>query len=207
MAPRPGQRTGLWISGGFSFVRKPRINTPLYLAAEETSRARDGTLYWDSLQPEEGWPTTLTKLQLPLSWGLMKGADIRTANDIVAIRGPFDVVFWQEISEAFWLDSGSALEGYLTRRSALDVVPALSLPTNAATLYPVSGRRGDGTEMTVTLGTPDSRGITPWTATGTSTGETVVVRYTPAFRMRVVEGQATFPQAFAQSQALTLEEC
>lgn len=207
MPPRPGQRTGLWISGGFTFNRKPRINTPQYLPAEETTRARNGKLFWDSLQPEEGWPTPLTKLLLPLSWGLMTGADIRTANDIIAIRGPFDIVFWQEISEAFWIDSGESLAGYVTRRSALDVVPAPSLPVNAATLYGISGRRGDGTSMTVTLGTPDEDGITPWTAPGTSAGEKVVVRITPAFRARVVEGQAAFPQPFVQAQTLTFEEC
>lgn len=204
MAPRPGQRTPIWIGGGFTFVRKPRIDAPRFLAAEETVRARNGKLYAYTLQPEAGWPTVLTKLTLPISWSLMKGADVQTANDIVAIRGPHDVCWWKEISEPFAFLAGESFGGYLTRRNALTVVTPL--PTNAATLYPVSARRGDGTALTVALGTPDADGVTPWTAAGTSTGETVVVRYTPVFRMRVAEGQPTFPQPQVEGNTLTFEE-
>jgi hypothetical protein len=202
--PRPGQRTALYISGGFTFYRKPRIDAPDFQKAQSEERSRTGKLYRDSLQPKAGWPVVLTKLALPLSWTLMAGSDIRAANDIIAIEGPFDVCYWKEISESFYVAAGDPLEGFLQRRSVLDVVSPL--PPNAATLYPVTGRRGDGSAMTVTLGTPDADGVTPWSAPGTSTGEKVLVRYTPVFIMSVDEGQTTFPQPQAESQTLTFRE-
>lgn len=201
--PRPGQRTAVWIDG-FTFYRKPSLAQPVFMKAEEFARSRAGKRFRDSLQPHPGWPTVLSKLRLPLSWKQMSGADIQAANDIIAIGEPFDVCYWKEISEAFYVASGDPLSGYLTRRSALDVVSPL--PPNAATLYPVTGRRGDGSAITVTLGTPDADGVTPWSAPGVSTGEYVVIRITPVFRMGVDADQTTFPQPHVESQDLTFVE-
>lgn len=202
--PRPGQRNALYISGGFTFYRKPRVGQPEFMRALESTRSRTGKRFTDSLQPAAGWPIVLTKLRLPLSWTLMAGSDIQAVNDIIAIREPFDVCYWKEISEAFYVAAGDPLSGYLTRRSALDVV--FPLPPRAATLYPVTGRRGDGSAVTVTLGAPDADGVTPWSAPGTSVGEYVIIRITPVFRMGVDADQTTFPQPQSESQDLTFVE-
>lgn len=204
MAPRAGLRLGLYL-GGLSFTRKPFVSNIQRNESEDSERSRDLTLYTDALQPEPGYPKLITKLSLTLAWGAtMTGADIRKVNDMIAIRGPFDVCLWEEISEAFWIDAGEPFAGYLTRRNALTTISPL--PTGAATEFAVTAARGDGSALSVTLGTPDAQGVTPWTASGTSLGENVVVRYAPVYRMRVVTDQPTFSYPHLRSETLGLEE-
>lgn len=207
MPPRAGLRLPLYLDR-FAFARKPFVVSVQRNVAEDARRARDLTLYVDSLQPETGYPTTLNKLSLELAWrGTMTGADIRLVNDMIAIRGPFDVCLWEEVSEAFFLAAGVPLAGYLPRRNALTVVSPLPGPPGyAAAQFAVTGARGDGTAFTPTLGTPDADGVTPWTVTGTSVGETVVVRCAPVYRMRIISGQPAFESPHKRTQTLGLEE-
>lgn len=207
MAPRAGLRTGLYLDR-FTFVQKPQVVSVQRNIAEDVKRSRNLTLYVDSLQPDPGFPTTMTKLSLELAWrGTMRAADIRTVNDMIAIRGPFDVCLWEEITEAFWLPAGAPLAGFLTRRNALTVVsPLPGPPGKAAAEFAVTGARGDGTAFTPTLGTPDAYGATPWTATGTSTGETCLVRYPALYRMRVISGQPAFENPHKRTETFGLEE-
>ena len=202
--PRPGLRTGLYL-GGRTFTRKPSVQSLQRNESEDSERSRDLTLYTDALQPAPGYPKLITKLSLTLVWPTtMTGLDIRKANDMIAIRGPFDVCPWEEISEAFWIDAGEPFAGYLTRRNALTVISPL--PVGASAEFAVTAERGDGSALTVTLGTPDSYGVTPWSASGTSTGENVIVRYAPVYRMRVVTDQPTFSTPHLRSETLGLEE-
>ena len=204
MPPRAGLRLGLYL-GGFSFTRKPFVQNVQRNESEDSERARDLTLYTDALQPAPGYPKLITKLSLTLAWGkTMTGLDIRKVNDMIALRGPFDVCLWEEISEAYWIDAGEPLGGYLTRRNALAVISPL--PTGAATEFAVTAARGDGSALTVSLGTPDANGVTPWTASGTSVGEHVLVRIPPVYRMRVVTNQPTFSSPHLRSETLGLEE-
>jgi len=202
--PRPGLRTGLYLDR-FTFTRKPSVSSLQRNESEDTERARDLTLYRDALQPAPGYPKIVTKLSLTLAWPTtMTGLDIRKVNDMIAIRGPFDVCPWEEISEAYWIDAGEPFAGYLTRRNALTVISPL--PVGAATEFAVTAERGDGSALTVTLGTPDALGVTPWSASGTSTGENVVVRYPAVYRMWVVSDQPTFSNPHLRSETLGLEE-
>ena len=207
MAPPAGLRYPLYLDR-FAFARKPVVRSVQRLPAEDAKRARDLTLHVDSLQPAAGYPTTITKLSLSLAWnGVMKPDDIRTVNDMIAIRSPFDVCLWEEIVEAFSLLAGASLAGSLTRRNALTVVsPLPGPPGKAAAQFAVTGARGDGTAFTPTLGTPAASGVTPWTASGASVGETVVVRYAPVYRMRVVSEQPAFETPRKRTQTLDLEE-
>ena len=205
--PRAGLRWPLYLDR-FTFLQKPVVVSVQRNVAEDVRRARNLKLYVDSLQPDPGYPTTMSKLSLELAWrGTMRSADIRTVNDMIAIRGPFDVCLWEEITEAFSLAAGASLAGYLTRRNALTVVsPLPGAPGQVAAEFAVTGARGDGTAFTPILGTPDADGITPWTASGTSTGETVVVRYPACYRMRVVSGQPAFETPHKRTQTFGLEE-
>ena len=201
--PWPGIREEFYIGGG-TFARTPLI-VPTWLEAQESSTARDGTDHTDFLQPEVGWPVITNKLTLVLSWGAMVAEDIRCANGILA-RGtqPVDVCTWVEISEAFHFLAGESFSGTLKRRSALTVVSPL--PPFASTQHAVAAIRGDGSALVVTLGTPDAKGRTPWTAAGTSTGEYVTIAYTPVYVMAPGDGQQAFPQAHVQSQTMNLRE-
>lgn len=204
MSPRPGQRTKIYLGGAAVFYRQPRI-TPTWHEAREDSTARDGSDFIDFLQPEQGWPVVTTKLSLELAWGTMVGADIRTANGILArATEAIDVCTWTEISEAFYFAVGESFSGYLKRRNCLTTIT--TLPPLAATRYAVAAIRGDGSALTVTLGTPSAKGLTPWTAVGTSLGEYVTIAYTPVYRMACGNGQLSFPQAHVQTQAMSLRE-
>lgn len=200
---QPGIREALYL-GGVDFDRGPASVVPSWLKAQTRDRARDGTLYVDSLQPEDGYPVLMAKLDLSLSWESMCADDILRVNRMIAKGGPFDVCVWQYISEAFYVASGVTLAGSLLRRNALTAHP--DPPTNAATNYPVIATRGSGASFTATLGTPSSAGVTPWTSAVTSAGETVTIDYVPVFRMYVAEGQESFTQPHRQGQTLRLEE-
>lgn len=201
--PWPGIREELYCGGG-TFARTPLI-VPTWYEAKESSTARDGSDFIDFLQPEIGWPVVTTKLSLALSWEAMVAEDIRMANGILA-RGTqaIDVCTWVEISEAFYFATGASFSGTLKRRNALTVVSPL--PPLAATRHAVAAIRGNGSALTVTLGTPDAKGRTPWTAAGTSTGEYVTIAYTPVYVMAVSDGQQAFPRAQVQTQTLNLRE-
>ena len=205
--PRAGLRTPLYLDR-FAFLQKPQVVSVQRNVAEDVKRSRDLTMRVDSLQSEAGYPTTATKLSLEVAWsGVMRGADIRTVNDMIAIRGPFDVCLWEEIVEAFALLAGAPLAGTLSRRNALTVVsPLPGAPGKAAAEFAVTAARGDGTPFTPTLGTADAYGRVPWTAAGISAGETVVVRYAPVYRMRVITEQPAFENPHKRTQSLGLEE-
>lgn len=205
--PRAGLRTPLYLDR-FSFLQKPQVVSVQRNIAEDVRRARNLKLYVDSLQPDPSFPTTMSKLSLELAWrGTMRSADIRTVNDMIAIRGPFDVCLWEEITEAFWLPAGAPLAGTLTRRNALTVVaPLPGAPGKVAAEFAVTGARGNGAAFTPVLGTPDPDGNTPWTATGTSTGEHCLVRYPALYRMRVISGQPAFENPHKRTQTFGLEE-
>lgn len=201
--PWPGIREDIYVGGG-TFTRQP-LPVPNWLEAKESSRSRKGKYFADFLQPEDGWPVVTTKLRLDFSWASMVADDIRLVNGFLA-RGPnpIDVCTWVEISEAFYIDAGDSLGGFLKRRSALTVVSPL--PPLAATRHAVAATRGDGSALTVTLGTSDADGITPWSAAGTSVGEYVTIFYTPVYRMAIADGQQAFPNPHSQSQMLSFEE-
>ncbi len=201
---QPGIRDYLYI-GGVTWVRNPGDVSPRWLVAKASERARDATLYTDYLQPETGWPVVTAKLELSLSWDALCATDIRTVNGILSKDAALSVCPWVEIAESFWLASGEAFAGYLKRRNSLTTVSPL--PANAATNYAVSAiKSSDGSAVTVTLGTPDATtGITPWTASGTSAGEYVTIRYTPVYYMVAEDGQQSFRQ-HQQGQTLVLVE-
>lgn len=201
---RPGIVEAVYLNG-VAFDRGPSSVEPQMTTAQSRARARDGALHIDSLQPETGYPVITAKLDLSLAWESMCADDILRVNRMIAKGGPFDVCFWQYITEAFYLAAGATLSGTLARRNALTVVSPL--PPFAAANYPVIGTRGDGsTAFTPTLGTPDANGRTTWTNAATSTGETVTVDYVPVYRMYVVAGQPSFSMPHRQGQTLRLEE-
>lgn len=200
--PWPGIREDLYVEG-VAFVRTPLDVTPRWMTARDSKRARSGKLYRDSLQPETGYPVTLAKLELTLSWGAMAPEDIRSVNGLLSRDAIVDVCNWVEIAESFYLAAGASLAGTLLRRNALAVISPL--PPLAATRHAVAATRGDGSALTVTLGTPDADGHTPWTATGTSVGEYVTIHYTPVYMMAAEDGQTTFPRG-QQGQTLVLVE-
>ena len=201
----PGIREAVYLDG-ITFTRGPSGVTPTWLKAQTRDRARDGSLYVDSLQPAAGYPVVMAKLSLALSWDAMCAADILAANRMIAIGGPFDVCIWRYVSEAFYCASGAAVAGYMLRRDALTTITPL--PSGAAANYPIIGLRGDGvTTFTPVLGTPDATtGVTPFSSVATSTGETVTVDYVPVYRMYVAEGQESFDSPHRQGQTLRLEE-
>lgn len=200
---RPGIVESVYL-GGVAFDRGPSSVVPTWLKAQTRDRARDGTLYVDSLQPAGGYPVLMAKLDLALSWDSMCADDILRVNRMIAKGGPFDVCFWKYLTEAFYVASGSTLEGYLLRRDALTTISPL--PTGAASNYPVIATRGSGATFTATLGTPSSAGVTPWTSAVSSSGETVTIDYVPVYRMYVAEGQESFSLPHRQGQTLRLEE-
>lgn len=200
---QPGIREAIYL-GGVDFDRGPASVVPEWLKAQTRDRARDGTLYVDSLQPEAGYPVLMSKLGLSLSWDSMCADDILRVNRMIAKGGPLDACYWKYHTEAFYVASGATLAGYLLRRNALTTVSPL--PTGAATNYPIVATRGSGAPFAVTLGTPTSAGVTPWTSAVTSAGETVTIDYVPVFRMYVAEGQESFAQPHRQGQTLRLEE-
>lgn len=200
---QPGIREAIYL-GGVDFDRGPASVVPEWLKAQTRDRARDGTLYVDSLQPEAGYPVLMSKLGLSLSWDSMCADDILRVNRMIAKGGPFDVCYWKYHTEAFYVASGATLAGYLLRRDALTTISPL--PTGAATNYPIVATRGSGAPFAVTLGTPTAAGVTPWLSVVSSAGETVTIDYVPVFRMYVAEGQESFPQPHRQGQTLRLEE-
>jgi len=200
---QPGIREALYL-GGVDFDRGPSSVVPAWLKAQTRDRARDGTLYVDSLQAEPGYPVLMAKLDLSLAWDSMCADDILRVNRMIAKGGPFDVCIWQYYTEAFYVASGSTLAGYLLRRNALTTVSPL--PTGAAGNYPVVATRGSGASFAITLGTPTDEGVTPWSSIVSSIGETVTIDYVPVFRMYVAEGQESFSQPHRQGQTLRLEE-
>lgn len=200
--PWPGIREDLYVEG-VAFVRTPLDVTPRWMTARDDKRSRLADLYRDSLQPDASWPVTLAKQELTLAWSSMVPEDIRAINGLLARDGIVSVCNWIEISEAFWFAAGSSLAGTLLRRNALTVISPL--PPLAATRHAVSATRGDGSALTVTLGTPDAYGRTSWTASGTSVGEYVTINYTPVYRMVAADGQITLPRG-QQGQTLVLVE-
>lgn len=200
---QPGVREKVYL-GGIALVAGPSGVTPTWLKAQTRDRARDGSLYVDSLQPEAGYPVIMAKLNLSLTWASMCAADIAAVNRLISYGGPIDVCIWQYVTEAFYVAAGELLSGSLLRRDALTVISPL--PTGATTNYPVAPVRGSGATFSATLGTPATSGVTPWTSAVTSAGETCSIRYAPVFRMYVAESQESFPEEAKQAQALVLEE-
>lgn len=85
----------------------------------------------------------------------MAPEDIRSVNELLSRDAIVDVCNWVEIAESFYLAAGASLAGTLLRRDALSVISPL--PPLAATRHAVAATRGDGSALTVTLGTPDAR--------------------------------------------------
>ncbi len=201
---QPGIREAVYLDGA-ALVAGPSSVSPTWLKAQTRDRARDGSLYVDSLQPEAGYPVIMAKLELSLGWETLCAADIATLNEIIARGGPLDVCIWRPVTEAFYVASGSAFSGSLLRRNALTTITPL--PTGAAANYPVTAKDGNGAALTVVLGTPDvTTGVTPWTCATASTGETATISYAPVYRMYVAESQEAFSQPHRQGQTLRLEE-
>lgn len=200
----PGIREKVYL-GGIALVAGPADVTPTWLKAQTRDRARDGSLYVDSLQPAAGYPVIMAKLDLTLGWESLCAADIAALNALISYGGPIDVCFWRPITEAFYVAAGTLLSGSLLRRNALTTIAPL--PTGATTNYPVTPVRGSGASFSATLGTPDATtGVTPWTSAVTSSGETATITYAPVFRMYVAESQESFSQPHRQGQTLRLEE-
>mgnify|MGYP001769214396 CR=1 FL=1 len=182
---QPGIREALYL-GGVTLTRGPSSVQPTWLKAQTRDRARDGSLYVDSLQPVAGYPVIMAKLDLSRAWDSLCTADITALNSLISYGGPIDVCFWRYVTEAFYVASGTALGGSLLRRNALTTVTPL--PPGAAANYPVLPVRGSGASFTATLGTPDATtGVTPWTSAVTSAGETATITYAPVYRMYVAE--------------------
>jgi hypothetical protein len=200
---QPGIREAVYL-GGAALVAGPSIVTPTWLKAQTRDRARDGSLYVDSLQPETGYPVIMAKLDLQLGWDTLCAADIATINGLISWGGPLDVCIWKYVTEAFYVAAGTAFGGSLLRRDALTTISPL--PAGAASNYPVTAKDGSGAALTIALGTPSSTGVTPWTCAAVSTGETATVMYVPVFRMYVAESQESFQQPHRQGQTLRLEE-
>lgn len=199
----PGIRYAIYL-GGLPITRGPSSVTPTWLKAQTRDRARDGSLYVDSLQSSDAAPLIMAKLDLSLAWDTLCDADIAAINGLISYGGPVDVCIWQYVTESFYVPSGSSYAGSLSRRNALTTISPL--PTGAAADYPVAATKG-GSTLSVTLGTPDSTtGVTPWTATGTSSGERVTIRYCPVYRMYTAESQESFAIPHRQGQTLRLEE-
>lgn len=202
---QPGVREKVYL-GGIALVAGPSGVTPTWLKAQTRDRARDGSLYVDSLQAVAGYPVIMAKLNLALSWTSMCSADIARINALISYGGPIDVCIWQYLTEAFYVAPGDLLAGSLLRRDALTTIAAPNLPVNAATNYPVSPVRGSGATFTATLGAPSAAGVTPWTSAVTSSGETCTIAYAPVYRMYVAESQESFPEESKHAQTLVLEE-
>lgn len=175
---------------GLTLATPPRV-FPRVFRAESHMRSRLAKAYRDSLQPGPGYPVTLKKLSLTLTWNVPTPTDIAAVEDLISWGGPLDVCIWKAVVESFAIAVGSPLAGTLTRRNALTAVPSEVLPTNAATRFAVAASNG-GTPLTVTLGTPDADGLTPWTAVGTSTGARVAIAIVPVYRMILSEEQKEF---------------
>lgn len=203
----PGLREEFYFHG-YSIATPIKRFAPRFLPAEERDRTRSGRLWPDRAEPEDGWPYRLRILTLQVGWEQLTGEDIDALNEVVALGGPFDFCPWLNLTEAFWIEDGAPLSGFLPRRHAPSHVPSEFLPVAAATRYPVVAKRGDGSVFAVTLGTPDSYGVTPWSATtpGTGTGEFVTIRYTPLYSGWVGEEQQDFSAVLTESQVLTIEE-
>ena len=199
----PGIREKVYL-GGLTLTAGPSSITPTWLKAQTRDRARDGSLYVDSLQPETGYPVIMAKLDLALAWDTLCAADIAQINGLISYGGPIDVCYWVPIVEAFYVPAGDLLAGSLLRRDGLTTI--VPLPAGAASNYPVTPLRGSGASFSLTLGTPASSGVTPWTTVVTSVGETVTVSYAPVYRMYVAESQEAFSQPHRQGQTLRLEE-
>lgn len=200
---QPGIREKVYLDG-VALVAGPSVVTPTWLKAQTRDRARDGSLYVDSLQPDAGYPVIMSKLDLTLGWETMCAADIAAVNRLISYGGPVDVCIWQYVTEAFYVDSGVAFSGYLLRRNALDTIAPL--PAGATSNYPLVALDGSGAALTISLGTPTAAGVTPWTCASISTGETATIAYAPVFRMYVAESQEAFSQPHRQGQTLRLEE-
>lgn len=199
----PGIREKMYL-GGLTLTASPSSVTPTWLKAQTRDRARDGSLYVDSLQPETGFPVIMAKLDLSIAWETLCAADIAQINGLISYGGPIDVCYWVPIVEAFYVSAGELLAGSLLRRDALTTITPL--PTGAASNYPVTPLRGSGASFALTLGTPSAAGITPWTTVVTSAGETATISYAPVYRMYVAESQEAFSQPHRQGQTLRLEE-
>ena len=198
----PGIREKVYL-GGVPLVAGPSVVSPAWLKAQTRDRARDGSLYVDSLQPEPGYPVIMAKLDLSLAWDTMCAADIAAINRIISYGGPIDVCLWQYVTEAFYVADGTAFGGYLLRRNALTTI--VPLPTGATSNYPLTALDGSGGALSITLGTPTAAGVTQWTCATVSTGETATIMYVPVFRMYVSESQEVFSQPHRQGQTLRLE--
>ena len=187
--------------GGVNLVRNPDSVQISFAIAETRQRARDGTLLVHRAAPYTGANLRVSKADLSLGWTSMQGADINTVNDLIAYGGPIDVCIWRPLTEAFAAYSS----GTLARRSAIVVIGGAYLPPNYSSLYTHSGADAGGATLTVSLGSIDTHYRTPWTATGGSSGISLI-RYYPVFRMYVAEGQPTFSLPFQQGQTLNFEE-
>ena len=202
--PWPGVREDIYI-GGVTWVNNPETVDPRWLVAKSSERSRNATLHRDFLQPETGWPVVLKKLELTLGWPNMAPDDIRTVNGILSRDEILDVCTWVEISESFYFAAGAALAGTLKRRNALTAISPLQ-PAIVPARHAVTATRANGVALSVTLGTPDADGLTPWTAAGTSAGEYVTINYTPVYRMAPEDGQDSFPRGARQALTLVLVE-
>ena len=194
----PGLLENFYLSG-VNLVRNPDTFSMTFPLAETRQRARDMTLLVHRGAPYTGCQLRPSKAAFTFGWTTMAGADIDTVNDVISFGGPLDLAIWRPITEAFSSYAG----GTLARQSALAVVSPL--PPSASTLYALVGKQGS-TTLSVSLGSADSFYRTPWTATGGSGTAIPFIRYYPAFRVYVAEGQPTFSKPFSQGQTLNLEE-
>lgn len=187
----PGIRERLYISG-VTFQNGPSSIDISFEVAETRQRARSGKMFTHRAAPYAGCAERITKATITLGWGMMSGADIDASNEAIAFGGPLDICPWLRFPDSFWVLSGSPYSGVLQRRDALAVLSYPDLPINASTKYAHSGDIQGGGALSISLGSIDSEFRTPWTASGTSSGNRVFVHYVPVFRAHVSEGQPTF---------------
>ncbi len=174
--------------------------------AETAERGADTFLFVDRPFIKAGAPDVVSKYRWSLKFPRVGSADYQAFARAEASPSFLDFCLWKPLSEIFSGD-GTRTVFYLLRRNAPTVVPSPARPANVAD-YTRKAYVAGSLVTAPTLGTPDSRGMTPVTfASPPAAGVgNVEVFYTPLFYVRIVDPARDFPVGHREERELALEE-
>lgn len=174
--------------------------------AETAERGADTFTFVDRPFIKAGAPDVVSKYRWSLKFPRVASADYQAFSRAEASPAFLDFCLWKPVSEIFSGD-GVRTVFYLLRRNAPTVVPSLARPANVSD-YSLKAWIAGASVTAPTVGTADSRGMTPVTfgsAPAAGVGN-VEVFYTPLFYVRIVDPTRDFPVAHREERELALEE-
>lgn len=183
--PIPGLRHKVYLAG-HEFSHPPvsfgRLRPGVL---ESVRRLASGKAIRYVASPFAGVCDRPSRYAFSIGWDAFDEHDAAAFEAAIAAAGETDFCPWLSRAESFTFLAGESYGGSLQRRDALTQCPIL--PSSTVGLAP--RLEIDGVTATLTLGSPDSEGRTPWSATGTvpAGGSTATIWYMPLYRVLLTE--------------------